>query len=74
MLKLKPNCESCNKDLPYDSNQAMICSFECTFCHECVTNEFNKICPNCGGNFQFRPIRPQVLIEKYPALKNNSDF
>jgi hypothetical protein len=70
MLKLKPNCERCNKDLPYDSKQAMICSFECTFCHDCVTNIFYNVCPNCGGNFQLRPLRPQSLIKKYPASKN----
>ena len=74
MLKLKPNCECCNKDLPYDSKDAMICTFECTFCQDCVENKLNNMCPNCGGNFQLRPIRSQALIKKYPALNNNSDF
>ena len=31
MLELRPNCECCDKDLPPDSREAFICSFECTF-------------------------------------------
>lgn len=58
MLTLKPNCEWCDRDLPYDSPQAMICSYECTFCAECVAQILQNICPNCGGNFVSRPIRP----------------
>lgn len=67
MLDIRPNCEHCNKDLPYDSTEAMICTFECTFCSDCVDNIFNKVCPNCGGNFEKRPIRPTQLLEKYPV-------
>lgn len=74
MLKLKPNCECCHKDLPYDSKEAMICSFECTFCLDCVENKLKHICPNCEGNFQSRPIRPKALIKKYPSLTDNSKF
>ncbi len=60
MLELRPNCEHCDKDLPPDSSQAMICSFECTFCLDCVTNVLQHVCPNCGGNFSPRPIRPAL--------------
>lgn len=66
MLKLKSNCEHCQIPLPFDSKEAMICSFECTFCASCVNNELNQTCPNCGGGFEKRPIRPAHLIEKYP--------
>lgn len=58
MLELRPNCEHCNKDLPPESKDAMICSFECTFCRECVHQQLQNVCPNCGGNFVERPIRP----------------
>ncbi len=57
MLKLKPSCEHCNVDLPPDSTQAMICSFECTFCTDCVDQVLDNVCPNCGGGFERRPIR-----------------
>lgn len=69
MLELRPNCERCDKDLPPDSTEAMICTFACTFCRQCVENEFNGTCPNCGGNFVPRPIRPSRLLEKYPASR-----
>ncbi|WP_390443031.1 DUF1272 domain-containing protein [Pseudoalteromonas sp. MTN2-4] len=58
MLQLKPNCECCNKALPTNSTEAMICSYECTFCRDCVEKEFRNVCPNCGGSFEARPIRP----------------
>ena len=67
MLQLKPNCERCDKDLPADSDQAMICTFECTFCRDCADGALSGTCPNCGGNFEARPIRPASLLEKYPA-------
>ncbi|MFJ1254138.1 DUF1272 domain-containing protein [Cupriavidus sp. CuC1] len=67
MLTLRPNCEYCNKDLPPDSADAMICSFECTFCRDCADGVLNHRCPNCGGNFAPRPIRPVELLEKHPA-------
>jgi hypothetical protein len=67
MLEIRPTCEQCNKKLPFDSTEALICTFECTFCTDCVTNKFNDICPNCGGNFTKRPIRPKELLEKYPV-------
>lgn len=67
MLELRPNCECCDKDLPPESDQAMICTFECTFCRDCATGTLNGVCPNCGGNFSSRPIRPAEKLVKYPA-------
>jgi hypothetical protein len=67
MLLLKPGCEFCDKDLPPDAADAMICTFECTFCRDCVDTRLNGRCPNCGGNFAPRPIRPAAMLAKYPA-------
>ena len=58
MLELRPTCEHCNKSLPPNSLEARICSYECTFCAECVDTILDNVCPNCGGNFVTRPIRP----------------
>lgn len=66
MLKLKPNCECCDKDLPPSSREAMICTFECTFCLDCVETKLDFVCPNCGGNFVSRPVRPADMLGKYP--------
>lgn len=66
MLQIRPTCEHCNKALPYDSKEAMICTFECTFCKDCV-ELLHQICPNCGGGFEKRPIRPETLLHKYPV-------
>lgn len=57
-LQLRPNCEYCDKDLPPDATDAMICSYECTFCADCVATKLQNVCPNCGGGFVPRPIRP----------------
>jgi uncharacterized protein len=59
VLELRPNCEGCDKDLPPSSMEANICSFECTFCTECVENLLHNVCPNCGGGFSSRPVRPK---------------
>ena len=67
MLELRPNCECCDRDLPFDSPEARICTFECTFCAGCVDGVLKGVCPNCGGGFAPRPIRPARLMEKYPA-------
>ena len=67
MLEIRPNCEHCGKDLPNTSTEAMICSFECTYCKTCATEVFKNVCPSCSGNFTKRPIRPSKQIEKYPA-------
>lgn len=58
MLQLRPNCEYCDKDLPPDSGEARICTYECTFCSTCVDEVLRNVCPNCGGGFVPRPIRP----------------
>ena len=58
MLQLRPNCECCGKDLPPGAPDAVICSFECTFCAQCADRTLQGICPNCGGGFQPRPARP----------------
>ena len=60
MLELRPTCEHCNKSLPPDSLEARICSYECTFCATCVENVLENVCPNCGGGFGPRPIRPST--------------
>jgi len=65
-LELRPNCEYCNKDLPPASTEARICSYECTFCAECVETVLCNVCPNCGGGFVARPIRP--VAELRPGL------
>ena len=67
MLELRPNCECCDRNLPPESNEAMICTFECTFCADCAGRVLGGVCPNCGGNFVRRPIRPAALLVKYPA-------
>ena len=73
MLELRPTCENCNKPLPPDSTEAMICSFECTFCKSCVDEVLENVCPNCGGGFCRRPVRPKQNLRnenylgKYPA-------
>ena len=58
MLELRPNCEYCDKDLPPEATDARICSYECTFCTECAEQVLHNVCPNCGGAFAPRPIRP----------------
>jgi hypothetical protein len=66
MLDLRPNCECCDADLPPQA-PAMICTFECTFCPACAEGTFAGVCPNCGGNFTLRPIRPAAALERHPA-------
>lgn len=58
MLQLRPTCEHCNRALPPDAADARICSFECTFCARCVETVLGNVCPNCGGGFAPRPVRP----------------
>jgi hypothetical protein len=67
MLQLRPNCEVCDRDLPPESADARICSFECTFCATCADGELKGHCPNCGGNLERRPVRPAASLAKYPA-------
>jgi len=67
MLDLRPNCECCGGDLPPDSHDARICSFECTFCARCADEVLAGKCPNCGGELVRRPIRPIAALERNPA-------
>lgn len=69
MLELRPICENCGKDLPNHSNEAMICTFECTFCVDCVEKVLKNVCPNCGGGFERRPVRPTQCLTP-DCLKN----
>ncbi len=66
MLEIKPVCEHCGKLLPNGSVEAMICTFECTFCADCVNHILQNVCPNCGGGFEKRPTRPQARLLKHP--------
>ena len=66
MLELRPSCECCDKDFPPAATDAMICTFECTFCRNCVENRLHGRCPNCGGNFVPRPIRPREKLLRNP--------
>lgn len=68
MLQIRPNCEWCNCDLPADSADARICSYECTYCAACVDGFLQNICPTCGGGFQTRPIRPKTALRDGKAL------
>jgi len=67
MLELRPNCECCDKDLPHNAEDALICSFECTFCRECAEQHLEFTCPNCGGTLLQRPSRPVQLLDANPA-------
>ncbi len=67
MLELRPNCECCDRDLPPESADAMICTFECTFCSDCAERTLRGTCPNCGGDLVRRPLRPAAMLQKYPA-------
>ncbi len=66
MLELRPSCECCDKDLPPDSADARICSFECTFCVSCAENVLLSKCPNCGGELLARPRRPASKLAANP--------
>ncbi len=76
MLEIRPNCEFCDRDLEPSSTDAYICSYECTFCHSCVENRLKNVCPNCGGGFTQRPIRPSIehrkglsIVRQSPSIK-----
>lgn len=71
MLELRPTCENCDKPLPPDSQEAMICTYECIFCIACVETLLENVCPNCGGGFEKRPIRPRKELEKNPPKGNH---
>jgi hypothetical protein len=67
MLELRPNCECCDKDLAPDSEQARICTFECTFCADCADRLLQSVCPNCGGELLQRPRRTAGKLAENPA-------
>ncbi|HDS1735338.1 DUF1272 domain-containing protein [Pseudomonas sp. BP8] len=68
MLELRPNCECCDTDLPADSPDALICSFECTFCRPCAEQRLQGHCPNCAGQLQPRPTRVGKALANNPAV------
>lgn len=74
MLEIRPVCENCGRQLPADSTDAMICSFECTFCIDCVENVLQNVCPNCGGGLEKRPIRPKEKLLLNPPVKLKIHF
>lgn len=67
MLELRPNCECCDRDLPPESTDALICSFECTYCRDCASGVLGGKCPNCGGELVARPRRPAEKLLRNPA-------
>ena len=67
MLLMKPSCECCDRDLPPDSTDAVICSFECTWCLSCAEACLGSVCPNCGGNMTQRPTRAAHHLAANPA-------
>ncbi len=71
MLELRPNCEYCDKDLAPDAPDARICSYECTFCAACVETCLSNVCPNCGGGFVARPVRPRVARRPEVSLADD---
>ena len=74
MLEMRCHCECCGKELPPDAADAMICSFECTFCADCTQARLGGACPNCGGMLVARPTRPAALLQKYPASDRRRDL
>ncbi len=71
MLELRPNCELCDKDLPPAAPDARICGYECTFCAACVDEVLHDVCPNCGGGFRPRPIRPTGMWREGTGLSHD---
>lgn len=72
MLELRPTCEHCNKALPPEATEARVCSFECTFCANCVDGLLRNVCPNCGGGFEKRPVRPVGNWKSNNNLEHNA--
>ena len=70
MLEIRLNCENCDKALPNESSEALICSYECTFCQDCVEHVLMNVCPNCGGGFEKRPTRPKADLQSRPPRKD----
>ncbi len=55
---MRESCERCGAGLAPDGD-AVICSFECTFCAACGA-EMAQVCPNCGGELVARPKRAEA--------------
>jgi hypothetical protein len=66
-LELRPNCECCDRDLPPETREAYMCTFECTFCLDCASTTLGFVCPNCGGELVRRPVRPTAKLLNNPA-------
>ena len=67
MLDLRPECERCLRPLAPNGGDARICTYECTFCADCVEHRLAGVCPNCGGGFEVRPVRPPAMLLRHPA-------
>ncbi|QCB93539.1 DUF1272 domain-containing protein [Cellulomonas shaoxiangyii] len=67
MLEIRPGCECCDRDLPPDATDAYVCTFECTWCADCVDRFPARACPNCGGTLERRPVRPPDALLRHPA-------
>ncbi|MBO0710724.1 MAG: DUF1272 domain-containing protein [Acetobacteraceae bacterium] len=61
MLELRPNCEYCDRDLPPESMDARVCSFECAGCADSVLGG------DCGGALVRRPIRTPERLARSPG-------
>ena len=72
MMELRPNCECCDRDLPPASQDAFICTYECTFCEKCVRDVLQGTCPNCGGNFERRPVRTTDRLVRHPPSQQRT--
>jgi uncharacterized protein len=67
VLDLRPGCECCDRDLPAESTDAFICTYECTYCRDCTERVLRGVCPNCGGELVRRPRRPADRLARNPA-------
>jgi uncharacterized protein len=54
-LDMREACERCGAALAADGD-AVICSYECTFCTSCG-DALERVCPNCCGELVRRPRR-----------------
>ena len=54
-LEMRAACERCGTALAPDG-EALICSYECTFCRVCG-EAMDYVCPNCRGELVVRPRR-----------------
>jgi hypothetical protein len=54
-LEMRGSCERCGTELAADGD-ALICSYECTFCRSCG-EAMDYVCPNCSGELVTRPRR-----------------